>query len=128
MGDGLLLWRSREVGGLDWLGDGWSAVGDAWDLLAGLSDQALGLLRVLSNIYASSLSGTSGVVRSKILDLGGLLVDKVAGVGEVCVNDLLVLEVDKGREVDAGGEDQGKTPKWEPLDEVVGDEGSEESL
>jgi hypothetical protein len=47
---------------------------------------------------------------------------------EVRIDDLLVLDVNKGREVQGRGKDEAKSPKWKPLDEEVGDERGEESL
>lgn len=96
VGDWLFFWRSWKVFRLNWLGDGGSTVGDAWDLLAGLSNQTLGFLCILPNIRASGLGSASGMMSSKIFDLGSLLVDDVAGVLEMCINDLLVLDVDEG--------------------------------
>jgi hypothetical protein len=85
-------------------------------------------LCVLSDVCASGLSGASSMVSREVLYLSSLLVHKLASVCEVSIDNLLVLDVDEGAEVDAGSEDQSKTPKWEPLDEVVGHEGSEECL
>lgn len=61
-------------------------------------------------------------------DLLGLLVHDVRDVGEVVVNQLLVGLVDEGAEEDGGCRDEGKTPERYNLDEVVREEGSEESL
>jgi len=67
------------------------------------------------------------VVASKILDLLGLLVDDVGGMGKLAVNQLLVGLVDERCEEDDGGREEGKTPEWDDLDEIVRDESTEES-
>ena len=63
-----------------------------------------------------------------IADLRGLIIDDVARVAEVVINELLVLNVDeRGQEDDAVG-DKSKTPQRDEFDEPVADEGGEEGL
>lgn len=47
---------------------------------------------------------------------------------EVCVDEFLVLEVDKRAEEEEGVKDEGKAPEWQPLDQPIGDEGGDKSL
>lgn len=58
----------------------------------------------------------------------GLLVDGVGCIGNVVVNELLVGLVNKRSNEENSGRDQRKTPEWDELDQVVGDECTEESL
>jgi hypothetical protein len=58
----------------------------------------------------------------------GLLVDDILCLCDVVVNSLLVGLVYERGDEDNGGRDQGKTPEWNNLDEVVRDKGTEESL
>jgi hypothetical protein len=116
------LWCGGEIGVLDGGRTGSIAIGNARDLLARLADHSLSLLSVFSNIRASSLGGTSGVLRGEILDLACLLANDVTSMLNMRIDDLLVFNVDKGCEVYGCSEDEAETPKWKPLDEVVGDE------
>ena len=68
------------------------------------------------------------MVAGKLLDLLGLGVDHIRGVLEMVVDELLVRLVDKGAEEEDGGGDQGKTPEWDDLDQVVGEESANEGL
>jgi hypothetical protein len=68
------------------------------------------------------------VVACELLDLLGLLVDHVGGVLEVVVDKLLVGLVDERAEEEDGCGDQGKAPEWDDLDQVVGQESSDEGL
>ena len=64
----------------------------------------------------------------ELLDLLGLLVDDVGGVCEVVVDKLLVGLIDKWTKEENGGRNEGETPEWDDLDEIVGEECTEESL
>ncbi len=68
------------------------------------------------------------MVAGKLLDLLGLGVDHIRGVLEMVVDELLVRLVDKGAEEEDGGGDQGKTPEWDDLNQVVGEERSNKGL
>jgi hypothetical protein len=46
----------------------------------------------------------------------------------VMVDQLLVGLVDEGPEEEGGGGDKGETPEGDDLDEVIGEEGTKESL
>jgi hypothetical protein len=74
------------------------------------------------------VGGARGVVASQLLDLLGLLIDDLGGLDDLCVDDFLVGLVGEGGEENDGGRNQSETPEWNDLDEVVGDEGAEESL
>jgi hypothetical protein len=68
------------------------------------------------------------MVAGEILDLLGLLVDDVGSMLKLAVNQLFVGLVNEGSKEEDGGREEGKTPEWDNLDEVVGDESTEESL
>ena len=68
------------------------------------------------------------MLSGEVADLAGLLAYEVVGVVDVLVNELSVLDIDKRGEEEDGVEDESKTPKWEPLDEPVGEEGRDEAL
>lgn len=88
----------------------------------------LSLGRVVPNILLCGISGARSVVASELLDLLGLLVDNIGGVGDVVIDELLVGFVnERSHEQDRRG-DESKTPQWDDLDQVVGEEGTKESL
>lgn len=66
------------------------------------------------------------MVAGQLLDLFGLLVDDVGGVCEVVVDKLLICLVDEGCEEEDGGRDEGQTPDWNDLYQIVGQESSNE--
>jgi hypothetical protein len=68
------------------------------------------------------------VVAGELLDLLGLLVDNVGSVGKMMVNEFLVGLVNQGTEEKNRCRDECQTPQWDDLDEVVGEESTEESL
>jgi hypothetical protein len=68
------------------------------------------------------------MLSSQIANLGCLCGGELLGVVEVCVDELLVLEIDEWAEEEEGVEDEGEAPEWDPLDQPVGDEGGGESL
>jgi len=126
--------RNRRLFGSRWkvgvLDRGRRTVGNGGrrrDLLTGLSNHVLSLLGVIACICLYGIGCALGVVSSELFDLCSLLRDHVAGIGELLVNDLLVLDVDEGSKVEGNGGDQGKAPEWDPLDQEVGDEGRDES-
>lgn len=64
----------------------------------------------------------------EVLDLVGLLANDVTSVLKVGVNDILVLDVDEGSEIDGACEEQSEAPKGKPLDENVRGEEGEKGL
>jgi len=66
-------------------------------------------------------------VACELLDLLGLLIDDGRGTIELGIDELLVGLVDERCEEEGRGREERKAPKWDDLDEVVGDEGTEES-
>lgn len=68
------------------------------------------------------------MVAGELLDLISLLVDNVGGIGDVVVDELLVGLVDERCKEEDGGGDEGKTPQWDDLDQVVRGEGTKEGL
>lgn len=68
------------------------------------------------------------MVACKLLDLFGLLVDNGGDIREVGIDELLVGFVDKRCDEEDGSREEAQTPDWDDLDQVVGDEGSEEGL
>lgn len=61
-------------------------------------------------------------------DLFGLLLSNSGSLVDLLVNELLVGLVDERCEEEDGCADQGETPEWNDLDQVVGDERGKESL
>jgi len=111
--DGLILWRAWEVGSLE------SCLLTRKPRRA---HQLLSLLGVLSGVLLHCLRGAASVLSRKVFHLVGLLVDDVAGIVDVVVNELLVLDVDKWSKEDDTVRNQGKAPQRHPLDEPVADE------
>ncbi len=88
----------------------------------------LGLGRVISNERLCGLGGTGGVLTGERLDLLGLGVDNVRGIGKVVIDELLVRLVDERSEEENRGRNERKTPQWDELDQEVRQEGTQESL
>lgn len=68
------------------------------------------------------------MVAGELLDLFGLLVDNVGGVLDVVVNELLIRLVDEWAEEEDRSGNEGEAPEWNDLDQVVGQESSNEGL
>lgn len=64
----------------------------------------------------------------QLADLLGLLRDELAGVVEVVVDEVLVLDVEEWGEVGEGREEEGQAPGGRDFDEEVGQEGCCEGL
>ena len=64
----------------------------------------------------------------ELLDLFGLLVDDGGDIVQVGIDELLVGLVDERRDKQDGSREEAEAPEWDNLDQVVGDEGSEEGL
>ena len=132
--DGLLLRRVREIlgaqGGSGTRTGGWggSAGGFAGHLRRlgaspGRADVALSLGGVVPSILLHARRGTVGVVVGHILHLACLGVDDLGGVGQVGVDELLVVDVDQRAKVGQRGSDEGQAPEGDDLDQPVGEEG-----
>ena len=63
------------------------------------------------------------MLSSHIADLRGLSRGEVLGVSKMCVDELLVLQVDEWAEEEERVEDESETPEWDELDQPVRDEG-----
>ena len=94
----------------------------------GLAHHLLRLGRVLADGALGDFAGAVRVLGGEVADLGRLLGDDVAGVVQVVVDQVFVLEVDQGSKVDDGREDQEDAPGWGELDEEVGEECGGECL
>lgn len=68
------------------------------------------------------------MVACELLDLFGLLVCDVGRLREVVVDEFLICLVDKRCEEQDGGRDETQAPEWNKLNQVVGDECTEERL
>lgn len=129
------------MGGTAWQ---WLSAGGSWEILAldgvgldlggragdfalVLANQFLSLGRVLAGSALGNLGNVIGVVSSKIAELRGLGVDDLACVGELLVNDTLVLDVDQGREVDNRSGNESKAPGRDKLDQEVAEKSGCES-
>lgn len=108
-------------------------------LLGGVLDGSGGLARLLADKLGSlggvvvnevlgGGNGSVGLLDSNLLNLDGLLIDNAGHVADLGIDGLLVLLVDEWSQEEDGRADQRETPEWDNLDQVVGDEGSNESL
>ena len=104
------------------------ASGRRWNSLPGSSHQILCLCCSGSGVLLHGLESPACVLRSQIFDLGCLLPYDIAGVFEVAIDELLVLNVDKRSEEHDTGSDQRHTPEGDDFDEIVGQECSYEGL
>ena len=81
-----------------------------------------------SGVLLHGLKPLACVLSSKVLYLVSLLANYISSVFELAVDELLVLKVDQRSEEDDTGCDQGHAPEGNNLDEVIGQECSQESL
>lgn len=93
-----------------------------------LTNKLRGTVGKVSGGVSCELSGVRGLFSGDGADLLGLLVDQVASVVELGINNLAIVDVDKRDSVDEGGGQKSKTPLGHDLDEEVRDEGNEEGL
>jgi hypothetical protein len=93
-----------------------------------LADSLLSLVGVLVDVVLGGGSGLVSLLSSNLLNLLGLLVDDGRNLADLLIDDLLVGLVDEWGEEQDGGANQRKTPEWDNLDEVVGDESRDERL
>lgn len=133
--DGLLLGRVREILGAQsgsgtWTG-GWGrgSGGFASHLRRlgtspGRANVFLSLGGVVSSILLHARRGTVGVVVGHILHLTCLGVDNLRSVGQVGVDELLIVDVGQRAKVGQRSSDEGQAPEWDNLDQPVGEEGS----
>lgn len=141
---GLSVWDGVS-GSADWVGRsrglvaGGSVVDGVLSLLGGVLDGSRGLARLLANKLGGlggvvvnevlgGRNGSIGLLNSNLLNLDGLLVDNTGHVADLGIDGLLVLLVDEWSQEENRGADQRETPEWDNLDQVVGDEGSNEGL
>lgn len=68
------------------------------------------------------------MLAGKGLDLLGLITDNLCSIGEVVIDKFLVGLVDKGSKEEDRGGNEGQSPEWYNLDQVVREEGTQESL
>ena len=113
----LLAWRIWE----------WLVLWCVWQAAAGLclalTNHLLCLLGVFVGVALQRLSGAASMLSSHIADLRGLSRGEVLGVSKMCVDELLVLQVDEWAEEEERVEDESETPEWDELDQPVRDEG-----
>lgn len=119
---------SREVGLLDVRG-GLGAHGDRSHGIGGdAAEELLGLGGVVAHVLLGQLSGLGRVLASNGAELASLLANNVGSILDLRVDELLVGAVDEGDEEEGAGGSQGKTPERHDLDEVVGEESTDEGL
>jgi hypothetical protein len=92
------------------------------------TDHLLSLGSIVSGELLCALGGSCGVVAGQLLDLLRLCVDQIGGILEVVVDELLIRLVDERGEEEDGGGDKCETPEWDNLDQIVGQECSDEGL
>lgn len=152
---GLSVW-DIVGGGADWVGRGRGLVSDGGvvdsllsllgllssnvlSLLGGVLDSSGGLARLLADKLGSlggvvvnevlgGGNGSVGLLDSNLLNLDGLLIHNAGHVADLGIDGLLVLLVDEWSQEEDGSADQSESPEWDNLDQVVGDESSNESL
>ncbi len=93
-----------------------------------MADHLLRLSRVVSNQMLCRFGGTRSLLASELLDLFGLLRDNGGNIFNLRINDLFVGLVNQRSEEEDCGCQEGKTPEWNNLDEVIGDECTDEGL
>lgn len=96
--------------------------------LLGSSHHLLRLGDVLAGSCGSALHGLVRVLSGDVAELLGLAVHDLAGVVKVRVDQILVLDVDEGCEVNGAGAEEQETPLGSDFDEEVPKEGEEEGL
>ena len=96
--------------------------------LLGSAHHFLGLGDVLAGSRGGAFEGLIGVLGGEGADLLSLVVDDLAGVVKMRVDQVLVLDVDQWREIDGAGAQEEETPLGSDLDEEVAEEGEEEGL
>jgi hypothetical protein len=68
------------------------------------------------------------MLAGEIFDLSSLSTDNLWSMVDLCVNELLILNIDQWSEEEGASTEEGQAPKREDLDEVVGDERRSECL
>ena len=106
---------------------GSGGTGDRRISTASGSDVFLRLARVLAGVFLHSTCDLRGVLVGEILDLARLGVRNVLSIGQVLVDELLVVHVDQRGEEDDGGADEAETPKGDDLEKEVCEEGGHAS-
>lgn len=86
------------------------------------------LRRVLLHGVLGGFYRLACVLVRQVADLVGLLVEQVLGVGDVAIDDTLVLDVDERNEEGKGSEEESKAPSGCDFDEEVGQECGEKGL
>lgn len=124
-GRGLLGGRNREfrlLGRSDRLGrTGRSS-------RAAAAEHLLNLAGVVSSVLLAHSSELIGLLLGNAPNLSGLSVNSIGGGLEVLVDQLLVGGVNQRNEEGNRGGNDGETPVWHKLDEMVGNEGSDAGL
>lgn len=105
------------------LGNGWGGGPST-----GVTNELLSLGGVITNVLLCGRRSTGSLLTCEFAHLLRLLTSDGGSFVELLINKLLVGLVDKRAEEEAGDTNKGKTPKWDNLDQEVGDEGSNESL
>ena len=85
----------------------------------GILDERLGLGSVVAQVLLCDLSCLFGVLGDKVAELVSLVIDDLAGVSKLAVDELLVGGVDERSQESDRGSNQGQTPVGNDLDEVV---------
>jgi len=120
----LLLDGGADVGGsLGGRGGGASGLGRG----GAAAEELLSLGSVVTHVLLGDVGGLGGVLAGDGAELVRLLGDDLAGAVELGVNEFLVGGVQEGDHEESSSGDQGKAPEGNDLDEVVGDEGADES-
>lgn len=94
--------------------------------LLGLADKLRGTVLEVSGGALCNVGSVLSLLGSNGANLLGLLADDGAGLFNLGVNNLAVVDVDQRNGVNQGGEEKSKTPGRHDLDKEVRDEGDEE--
>lgn len=120
---GFLGGRSREFGLLGRSNGGRLLRGPGRSRGATATEHLLYLAGVVSSVLLSHGGELISLLLGNASDLGSLGTNCIGGVLKVLVDQLLIGCVDEGDEEGNGGGNDGESPVWDKLDEMVGNEG-----
>ena len=87
-----------------------------------------GLVAVIAEALGDELLGMRRVLAGLFLELVGVIIQDLAAVFDVRVDQFSIGDVDERAEVDDGCGDQSQTPDWEEFNQPVRDESCAEGL
>jgi hypothetical protein len=97
-------------------------------LLSSTAHEVLSLGSIVARVLLHALKTLACSFASNVFDLIGLSRDDSGGMFQLSVNDVLVLKINQRSQIDDARAEEGKSPEWHDLDQIVGDESREECL